>query len=135
MLRIGVLAPRRDDASVDLRRVRTGRVAGCIVIVISNNNESGALRWAAAAGMDTLHVSSVTPASSDALVTDRGRDCSEIACSQRSMTRVSPSPVRRCTSWIPSTTPASPLARVQACEREAVVKTSAARASAERAFG
>jgi methionyl-tRNA formyltransferase len=37
--------------------------------------------------MDTLHVSSVTHPSSDALVTDRGRECSEIACSQRSLTR------------------------------------------------
>ena len=36
---------------------------------------------------------------------------------------------------IPSTTPASSLARVQACKREAVVKTLAARASGELAFG
>ena len=151
---------------------------------------------AAAAGIDTLHVSSVTLPNSDALdaaICDatasarrrhfpgwvhetpgrthagrvpqadsehpsgsasqvRGaRECSEIACSKRCLTRVSPSPVRRCTSWIPSATPgpyASGLcprssrdtveflrARVQAFEREAVVKTLAAMASGELAFG
>ena len=40
---------------------------GRVVVVISNNSGSGALRRAAAAGIDTFHVSSVTHLSSDSL--------------------------------------------------------------------
>ena len=68
MLRIGVLASHEGttlqsiiDACVQ------GRINGRVVVVISNNSGSGALRRAAAAGIDTLHLSSVTHPSSDAL--------------------------------------------------------------------
>jgi len=44
-----------------------GRIDGHVVAVISNNSGSGALRRAAAAGIDTFHVSSVTHPDGDAL--------------------------------------------------------------------
>jgi phosphoribosylglycinamide formyltransferase-1 len=68
MLRIGVLASHEGttlqsiiDACVQ------GRIDGHVVAVISNNSGSGALRRAAAAGIDTFHVSSVTHPDGDAL--------------------------------------------------------------------
>lgn len=68
MLRIGVLASHEGttlqsiiDACVE------GRIKGRVVVVISNNSGSGALRRAAAAGIDTLLVSSLTHPSSDDL--------------------------------------------------------------------
>jgi phosphoribosylglycinamide formyltransferase-1 len=61
MLRIGVLASHEGttlqsiiDACVE------GRINGRVVVVISNNSQCGALRRAAAAGIDTFHLSSVT---------------------------------------------------------------------------
>jgi phosphoribosylglycinamide formyltransferase-1 len=83
MLRIGVLASHEGttlqsiiDACVE------GRIKGRVVVVISNNSGSGALRRAAAAGIDTLHVSSVTHPSSDAL------DAAICAALQRARTDV-----------------------------------------------
>ena len=68
MLRIGVLASHEGttlqsiiDACVQ------GRLNGRVVAVISNNSGSGALRRAAAAGIDTFHLSSVTHSSGDSL--------------------------------------------------------------------
>ena len=68
MLRIGVLASHEGttlqsiiDACVDRR------VNGRVVVVISNNSASGALRRAAAAGIETFHLSSVTHSSGDSL--------------------------------------------------------------------
>src|SRR3954453_14652092 len=68
MLRIGVLASHEGttlqsiiDACVQ------GAIDGHVVAVISNNSGSGALRRAAAAGIDTFHVSSVTHPDGDAL--------------------------------------------------------------------
>jgi phosphoribosylglycinamide formyltransferase-1 len=67
-LRIGVLASHEGttlqaiiDACVQ------GRIDGRVVAVISNNSGSGALRRAAAAGIETFHLSSVTHASGDSL--------------------------------------------------------------------
>jgi phosphoribosylglycinamide formyltransferase-1 len=68
MLRIGVLASHEGttlqsiiDACV------AGRINGRVVVVISNNSQCGALRRAAAAGIDTFHLSSVTHPSSHSL--------------------------------------------------------------------
>ena len=68
MLRIGVLASHEGttlqaiiDACAD------GRINGRVVTVISNNSGSGALRRAAAAGIETLHLSSVTHSNDDSL--------------------------------------------------------------------
>ena len=68
MLRIGVLASHEGttlqsiiDACVQ------GRINGRVVVVISNNSGSGALRRAAAAGIETFHLSSVTHSSGDSL--------------------------------------------------------------------
>ena len=68
MLRIGVLASHEGttlqsiiDACVE------GRINGRVVVVISNNSGSGALRRAAAAGIETFHLSSVTHSSGDSL--------------------------------------------------------------------
>ena len=44
-----------------------GHIDGHVVVVISNNSESGALRRAAAAGMETCHVSSLTHPNADSL--------------------------------------------------------------------
>ena len=44
-----------------------GRINGRVVVVISNNSGSGALRRAAAAGIETFHLSSVTHSSGDSL--------------------------------------------------------------------
>jgi len=68
MLRIGVLASHEGttlqsiiDACVE------GRINGRVVAVISNNSGSGALRRAAAAGIETFHLSSITHPSGDSL--------------------------------------------------------------------
>jgi phosphoribosylglycinamide formyltransferase-1 len=68
MLRIGVLASHEGttlqsiiDACVE------GRIKGRVVVVISNNSGSGAVRRAAAAGIETFHLSSVTHSSGDSL--------------------------------------------------------------------
>ena len=68
MLRIGVLASHEGttlQAIIDA--CAQGRISGRVVAVISNNSGSGALRRAAAAGIETVHLSSVTHASGDAL--------------------------------------------------------------------
>ena len=68
MLRIGVLASHEGttlqsiiDACVQ------GRINGRVVVVISNNSGSGALRRAAASGIETFHLSSMTHSSGDSL--------------------------------------------------------------------
>src|SRR6185503_19600925 len=68
MLRIGVLASHEGttlqsiiDACAD------ERINGHVVVVISNNSGSGAVRRAAAAGIETFHLSSVTHSSGDSL--------------------------------------------------------------------
>jgi phosphoribosylglycinamide formyltransferase-1 len=68
MLRIGVLASHEGttlQAIVDA--CADGRLDGRVVAVISNNSGSGALRRAAAAGIETFHLSSVTHSDSDSL--------------------------------------------------------------------
>ena len=68
MLRIGVLASHEGttlQSIIDASAL--GRIAGRVVAVISNNSASGALRRAAAAGIETQHLSSVTHASPDSL--------------------------------------------------------------------
>lgn len=68
MLRIGVLASHEGttlQAIIDA--CAHGRINGRVAIVISNNSGSGALRRAAAAGIETLHLSSLTHSSSDSL--------------------------------------------------------------------
>ena len=68
MLRIAVLASHEGttlQAIID--GCRQGRIDGRVVAVISNNSGSGALRRAAAAGIETLHLSSVTHSGGDSL--------------------------------------------------------------------
>jgi len=68
MLRIGVLASHEGttlQSIIDASAL--GRIAGRVVAVISNNSASGALRRAAAAGIETQHLSSVTHATPDSL--------------------------------------------------------------------
>jgi phosphoribosylglycinamide formyltransferase-1 len=68
MLQIVVLASHEGttlQAIIDACAQR--RIDGRVVAVISNNSGSGALRRAAAAGIETLHLSSVTHSSSDSL--------------------------------------------------------------------
>jgi phosphoribosylglycinamide formyltransferase-1 len=68
MLRIGVLASHEGttlQAIIDA--CAQGRINGRVVIVISNNSRSGALRRAAAAGIDRLHLSSATHPGADSL--------------------------------------------------------------------
>jgi phosphoribosylglycinamide formyltransferase 1 len=68
MLRIGVLASHEGttlQAIIDACAQR--RIDGHVVAVISNNSGSGALRRAAANGIETFHLSSVTHSSGDAL--------------------------------------------------------------------
>ena len=70
MLRIGVLASGEGttlQAIIDACAQR--RINGRVVAVISNNSASGALRRAAAAGIETLHLSSTTHPGGDALDT------------------------------------------------------------------
>ena len=68
MLRIVVLASHEGttlQSIIDACAQR--RIDGRVVAVISNNSGSGALRRAAAAGIETLHLSSVTHPSGDSL--------------------------------------------------------------------
>jgi phosphoribosylglycinamide formyltransferase-1 len=68
MLRIGVLASHEGttlQSIIDACAQR--RINGRVVAVVSNNGGSGALRRAAAKGIETFHLSSVTHPSSDAL--------------------------------------------------------------------
>jgi phosphoribosylglycinamide formyltransferase 1 len=68
MLRIGVLASHEGttlQAIIDA--CAQGRIAGGVVAVISNNSGSGALRRAAAAGIATFHLSSMTHSGGDVL--------------------------------------------------------------------
>jgi phosphoribosylglycinamide formyltransferase 1 len=68
MLRIGVLASHEGTTLQSIiDACRQGRINGRVVVVISNNSGSGALRRAAAAGVETFHLSSVTHASGDSL--------------------------------------------------------------------
>jgi phosphoribosylglycinamide formyltransferase 1 len=70
MLRIVVLASHEGttlQAIIDA--CAQGRIDGRVVAVISNNSGSGALRRAAAAGIETFHLSSVTHSSADSLDT------------------------------------------------------------------
>ena len=68
MLRIGVLASHEGttlQSIIDACARR--RINGRVVAVISNNSGPGALRRAAAAGIETFHLSSVTHSGGDSL--------------------------------------------------------------------
>ena len=68
MLRIGVLASHEGTTLQSIiDACAQGRIDGRVVVVISNNSESGALRRAAAAGIETCHVSSLTHPNADSL--------------------------------------------------------------------
>ena len=70
MLRIGVLASHEGTTLQSIiDGCAQGRIDGRVVAVISNNSGSGALRRAAAAGIETFHLSSTTHSSGDALDT------------------------------------------------------------------
>jgi phosphoribosylglycinamide formyltransferase 1 len=67
-MNIGVLASHEGttlQAIIDA--CEQGRINGRVVAVVSNNSGSGALRRAAAAGIETFHLSSVTHSSGDSL--------------------------------------------------------------------
>ena len=198
MLRIGVLASHEGttlqsiiDACVQ------GRINGRVVVVISNNSGSGALRRAEAAGIETFYLSSVTHPSSDALdaaICDALRRARAeviflagymkrlgsrtLAAFPKRILNTHPALLpkfggqgmfgdrvfeavlaagesesgasvhlmdaeydtgaivrQECVRVLPGDTVESLRARVQACEREAVVKTLAAMASGELALG
>jgi phosphoribosylglycinamide formyltransferase-1 len=195
MLRIGVLASHEGTTLQSIiDACAQGRINGHVVLVISNNSQSGALRRAAAAGIDTFHVSSVTHPNSDSLdgaICDALRRArADVVFLAGYMKRLGPRTVAAFSSRIlnahpallpefggqgmfgdrvfeavlaagepesgasvhlvdaeydtgavvrlehvpvlPGDTVESLKARVQACEREAVVKTLAAMASGER---
>jgi phosphoribosylglycinamide formyltransferase 1 len=68
MLRIGVLASHEGTTLQSIiDACAQGRISGRVVAVISNNSGAGALRRAAAAGIETFHLSSVTHSSGDSL--------------------------------------------------------------------
>jgi len=68
MLRIGVLASHEGTTLQSIiDACAQGRINGRVVAVISNNSGSGALQRAAAAGVETFHLSSVTHSSRDSL--------------------------------------------------------------------
>src|SRR5262245_1217273 len=68
MLRIGVLASHEGTTLQSIiDACAQGRINGRVAAVISNNSGSGALRRAAAAGIETFHLSSVTHSSGDSL--------------------------------------------------------------------
>lgn len=70
MLRIGVLASHEGTTLQSIiDACAQGRIGGRVVAVISNNSGSGALRRAAAAGIETFHLSSTTHCSGDPLDT------------------------------------------------------------------
>ena len=68
MLRIGVLASHEGTTlQAIMDACAQERIHGCVAAVISNNSGSGALRRAAAAGIETFHLSSVTHPTADSL--------------------------------------------------------------------
>ena len=68
MLRIGVLASHEGTTLQSIiDGCVQGRINGRVVAVISNNSGSGALRRAAAAGIQTFHLSSITHSDGDSL--------------------------------------------------------------------
>ena len=68
MLRIGVLASHEGTTLQSIiDACAGGRINGRVVVVISNNSGSGALRRAAAASIQTFHLSSMTHSSGDSL--------------------------------------------------------------------
>jgi phosphoribosylglycinamide formyltransferase-1 len=68
MLRIAVLASHEGTTLQSIiDACNHGRINGRVVAVISNNSGSGALRRAAAAGIETFHLSSATHSSGDSL--------------------------------------------------------------------
>src|SRR4029453_3260396 len=68
MLRIGVLASHEGTTLQSIiDGCAKGRINGRVWAVISNNSGSGALRRAAAVGIETFHLSSVTHSSGDSL--------------------------------------------------------------------
>ena len=68
MLRIAVLASHEGTTLQSIiDACNHGRIHGRVVAVISNNSGSGAVRRAAAAGIETFHLSSVTHSSGDSL--------------------------------------------------------------------
>jgi len=68
MLRIGVLASHEGTTLQSIiDACAGGRINGRVVVVISNNSGSGALRRAAASGIETFHLSSMTHSSGDSL--------------------------------------------------------------------
>ena len=68
MLRIGVLASHEGTTLQSIiDACLEARINGRVVVVISNNSGSGALRRAAAAGIRTFHLSSVTHPGGDSL--------------------------------------------------------------------
>jgi phosphoribosylglycinamide formyltransferase-1 len=68
MLRIGVLASHEGTTLQSIiDGCAQGRINGRVVAVISNNSGSGALRKAAAAGIETFHLSSMTHSSGNSL--------------------------------------------------------------------
>src|SRR3954447_16954700 len=68
MLRIGVLASHEGTTLQSIiDACAQERISGRVVAVISNNSASGALRRAAAAGIETVHLSSLTHSTGDSL--------------------------------------------------------------------
>src|SRR3954469_24496370 len=68
MLRIGVLASHEGTTLQSIiDACAKERISGRVVAVISNNSASGALRRAAAAGIETVHLSSLTHSGGDSL--------------------------------------------------------------------
>ncbi len=68
MLKIGVLASHEGTTlQCILDACADGRIAGAVVVVISNNGSSGALSRARAAGVPAHHLSSVTHPTANAL--------------------------------------------------------------------
>jgi phosphoribosylglycinamide formyltransferase-1 len=68
MLRIGVLASHEGTTLQSIiDACAQGRINGRVVAVISNNSGSRALRRAAAAGIETFHLSSVTHSSGESV--------------------------------------------------------------------
>ena len=67
-MNIGVLASHEGTTLQSIiDACAQGRINGRVVAVVSNNSASGALRRAAAAGIETFHLSSVTYSSADSL--------------------------------------------------------------------
>lgn len=63
MTRIGVLASHEGTTlQCILDACDSGRITGCVAVVISNNSRSGALRRAKESGVSSLHLSSATHA-------------------------------------------------------------------------